>query len=97
LQEGAALRARPLRDQVRELIEFDADEGRAEEASHRKLSQHGLSGEMRRRIICLSMFWHFLDIIWIGVFTFVPTRVKKADRKALRCGPAPSAIRCENS
>ncbi|AWB22561.1 MULTISPECIES: cytochrome o ubiquinol oxidase subunit III [Methylobacterium] len=36
-----------------------------------QLSQHGLSGEMRRRIICLSMFWHFLDIIWIGVFTFV--------------------------
>jgi hypothetical protein len=35
VQEGAALRARPLRDQVRELIEFDADEGRAEEASHR--------------------------------------------------------------
>ena len=20
---------------------------------------------------CLSMFWHFLDVIWIGVFTFV--------------------------
>jgi cytochrome o ubiquinol oxidase subunit 3 len=26
---------------------------------------------MKRRLICLSMFWHFLDIIWIGVFTFV--------------------------
>ncbi|MEW5834384.1 MAG: cytochrome o ubiquinol oxidase subunit III [Pseudomonadota bacterium] len=25
----------------------------------------------RRRLICLSMFWHFLDIIWIGVFSFV--------------------------
>ncbi|MCC0808286.1 cytochrome o ubiquinol oxidase subunit III [Methylobacterium sp. W2] len=33
--------------------------------------QHGLTGEMKRRIICLSMFWHFLDIIWIGVFNFV--------------------------
>jgi len=21
--------------------------------------------------MCLSMFWHFLDVIWIGVFTFV--------------------------
>jgi cytochrome o ubiquinol oxidase subunit 3 len=21
--------------------------------------------------MCLSLFWHFLDIIWIGVFTFV--------------------------
>jgi cytochrome o ubiquinol oxidase subunit 3 len=24
-----------------------------------------------RRLQCLSMFWHFLDVIWIGVFTFV--------------------------
>jgi len=24
-----------------------------------------------RRLTCLSLFWHFLDIIWIGVFTFV--------------------------
>jgi cytochrome o ubiquinol oxidase subunit 3 len=21
--------------------------------------------------MCLGMFWHFLDVIWIGVFTFV--------------------------
>jgi len=21
--------------------------------------------------MCLSMFWHFLDLIWVGVFTFV--------------------------
>lgn len=36
-----------------------------------QLGQHGLSRPMKRRLICLSMFWHFLDIIWIGVFTFV--------------------------
>ena len=36
-----------------------------------QLGQHGLSLPMKRRLICLSMFWHFLDIIWIGVFTFV--------------------------
>jgi cytochrome o ubiquinol oxidase subunit III len=24
-----------------------------------------------RRLACLSLFWHFLDVIWIGVFTFV--------------------------
>jgi cytochrome o ubiquinol oxidase subunit III len=36
-----------------------------------QLSQHGLTQPMKRRLICLSMFWHFLDIIWIGVFTFV--------------------------
>ena len=22
-------------------------------------------------VTCLSMFWHFLDVVWIGVFTFV--------------------------
>jgi cytochrome o ubiquinol oxidase subunit 3 len=25
----------------------------------------------RRRLMCLSLFWHFLDVIWIGVFSFV--------------------------
>ncbi|AJX34099.1 cytochrome o ubiquinol oxidase subunit III [Burkholderia oklahomensis] len=24
-----------------------------------------------RRLTCLSLFWHFLDIVWICVFTFV--------------------------
>ena len=33
--------------------------------------KRGLIIENRRRLLCLSMFWHFLDIIWIGVFTFV--------------------------
>jgi cytochrome o ubiquinol oxidase subunit 3 len=36
-----------------------------------QVSQHGLIEANRRRLMCLSMFWHFLDIIWIGVFTFV--------------------------
>ena len=36
-----------------------------------QLGQQGLSQAMKRRLVCLSMFWHFLDIIWIGVFTFV--------------------------
>ena len=31
----------------------------------------GLIHENKRRLICLSMFWHFLDVVWIGVFTFV--------------------------
>jgi cytochrome o ubiquinol oxidase subunit 3 len=31
----------------------------------------GLIGPNRRRLMCLSMFWHFLDVVWIGVFTFV--------------------------
>ncbi len=36
-----------------------------------QISKHGLIAANRRRLFCLSMFWHFLDVIWIGVFTFV--------------------------
>src|SRR3569832_311124 len=36
-----------------------------------QLKRHGLIPENRRRLMCLSMFWHFLDEVWIGVFTFV--------------------------
>ena len=36
-----------------------------------QVGQRGLIPENKRRLMCLSMFWHFLDIIWIGVFTFV--------------------------
>jgi cytochrome o ubiquinol oxidase subunit 3 len=34
----------------------------------------GLDGVVRRRLACLSLFWHFLDLIWICVFTFVYLR-----------------------
>ncbi|WOB11070.1 cytochrome o ubiquinol oxidase subunit III [Piscinibacter gummiphilus] len=36
-----------------------------------QVSKHGLIAENQRRLMCLSMFWHFLDVVWIGVFTFV--------------------------
>jgi cytochrome o ubiquinol oxidase subunit 3 len=36
-----------------------------------QLRQRGLHPENQRRLMCLSMFWHFLDVVWIGVFTFV--------------------------
>lgn len=36
-----------------------------------QLGQRGLHPDNRRSLMCLSMFWHFLDIVWIGVFTFV--------------------------
>jgi cytochrome o ubiquinol oxidase subunit III len=36
-----------------------------------QLRKHGLTTENNRRLMCLSMFWHFLDVVWIGVFTFV--------------------------
>ncbi|HVW68860.1 MAG TPA: cytochrome o ubiquinol oxidase subunit III [Steroidobacteraceae bacterium] len=36
-----------------------------------QLSKFGLTAANKRRLMCLSMFWHFLDVVWIGVFTFV--------------------------
>jgi cytochrome o ubiquinol oxidase subunit III len=35
-------------------------------AGKRQLSERDL-----RRLACLSLFWHFLDIVWICVFSFV--------------------------
>lgn len=36
-----------------------------------QVARHGLIDANKRRLMCLSMFWHFLDVVWIGVFTFV--------------------------
>ncbi|MDB5971715.1 MAG: Cytochrome o ubiquinol oxidase subunit 3 [Hydrocarboniphaga sp.] len=36
-----------------------------------QVGKGGLTVENRRRLSCLSLFWHFLDVVWIGVFTFV--------------------------
>ena len=36
-----------------------------------QVGQRGLIPANRRRLMCLSLFWHFLDVVWIGVFTFV--------------------------
>jgi cytochrome o ubiquinol oxidase subunit 3 len=36
-----------------------------------QVAQRGLIQANKRRLMCLSMFWHFLDVVWIGVFTFV--------------------------
>jgi cytochrome o ubiquinol oxidase subunit 3 len=36
-----------------------------------QVGKHGFIAANRRRLMCLSMFWHFLDVVWIGVFTFV--------------------------
>jgi cytochrome o ubiquinol oxidase subunit 3 len=36
-----------------------------------QISRKGFIAANRRRLLCLSMFWHFLDVVWIGVFTFV--------------------------
>jgi cytochrome o ubiquinol oxidase subunit 3 len=31
----------------------------------------GLRPAVLRRLLCFSLFWHALDIIWIGLFTLV--------------------------
>ena len=36
-----------------------------------QIGKNGLNERMMTRLSCLSLFWHFLDIIWIGVFTVV--------------------------
>ena len=36
-----------------------------------QLQTKGLNEMTRSRIMCLSLFWHFLDIVWICVFSLV--------------------------
>ena len=31
----------------------------------------GLPEDIVRRLLCLSIFWHALDIIWVAIFTIV--------------------------
>jgi cytochrome o ubiquinol oxidase subunit 3 len=35
------------------------------------VGKFGLSDAVQRRLSCLSLFWHFLDLVWICVFSFV--------------------------
>ncbi|WP_273722469.1 cytochrome (ubi)quinol oxidase subunit III [Bartonella sp. AU18XJBT] len=35
------------------------------------LRRHGLDQNNKTRLACLSIFWHLLDIVWVGVFTMV--------------------------
>ena len=36
-----------------------------------QIARRGLTSTNRTRIMCLSLFWHFLDVVWICVFTVV--------------------------
>jgi cytochrome o ubiquinol oxidase subunit 3 len=36
-----------------------------------QVSRRGLTATNKTRLMCLSLFWHFLDVIWICVFTVV--------------------------
>jgi cytochrome o ubiquinol oxidase subunit 3 len=31
----------------------------------------GYRADIMRRVLCFALFWHTLDIIWIGIFTVV--------------------------
>ncbi|WP_254606576.1 cytochrome (ubi)quinol oxidase subunit III [Sphingomonas bacterium] len=31
----------------------------------------GFRDDIMRRLLCFTLFWHALDIVWVGVFTFV--------------------------
>jgi cytochrome o ubiquinol oxidase subunit 3 len=35
------------------------------------LARRGLIAVTNRRLLCFTLFWHFLDIVWIFVFTVV--------------------------
>ncbi len=39
--------------------------------AYQQLSSKGLTETVQTRFQCLSLFWHFLDIVWICVFTIV--------------------------
>lgn len=36
-----------------------------------QVASRGLNTPVRSRLVRLSLFWHFLDIVWIGVFSIV--------------------------
>ena len=36
-----------------------------------QVTRHGITAVTTRKLTCLSLFWHFLDIVWIFVFTIV--------------------------
>ena len=31
----------------------------------------GFRPDIRRRFLCFSMFWHFLDVVWVAIFSLV--------------------------
>jgi cytochrome o ubiquinol oxidase subunit III len=36
-----------------------------------QVALRGLNATISTKLTCLSLFWHFLDVVWIGVFTIV--------------------------
>jgi cytochrome o ubiquinol oxidase subunit 3 len=36
-----------------------------------QLKWQGVTVDTFRRLVVFSLFWHFLDLVWIFIFTFV--------------------------
>ncbi len=36
-----------------------------------RIFRRGLNGSSLKRLVLLSLFWHFLDVVWIFIFTIV--------------------------
>lgn len=36
-----------------------------------QIARRGLTGAVRSRLARLALFWHFLDLIWVGIFSIV--------------------------
>ncbi len=36
-----------------------------------QISAHGTNDTVKVRLLMLGVFWHFLDLVWIGIFSFV--------------------------
>jgi heme/copper-type cytochrome/quinol oxidase subunit 3 len=36
-----------------------------------QVARHGLTPTTRRKIYTFSLYWHFLDVIWVFIFTVV--------------------------
>ncbi|GAA3330353.1 hypothetical protein GCM10020331_082540 [Ectobacillus funiculus] len=36
-----------------------------------QLAKHGLTPITARKVFIISLYWHFLDVVWIFIYTFV--------------------------
>jgi len=36
-----------------------------------QLAIKGIRATVERRLLCFALFWHALDIIWVGLFSVV--------------------------
>lgn len=36
-----------------------------------QIHKHGITSNIRRRLLMFTIFWHFLDLVWIFIFTVV--------------------------